>query len=294
MIPYREDLDLEQSPERTIVDLKGLGALGSYRYLHAHAPRPPARHRTLVVVAIPVRGSFAFDIDGAVHAVRPGRLVRIPPGRTYTTGLAAEPRGALIWLIAKVTEQANDTARALRLLAEPDGELIAEADRVREPFEQALALAGEERDWIGDALLAHAVATGVLAAARAFTTGDRPQTWTHQQVARVLAWLEEHIDEQLTAADLAAVAELSTTQFYEAFRAATGTSPKDYLLRRKTELARDWLLRDPDVKVATVADALGFSTPQRFATVFRRYHGTSPSACRVVATRRGRSEDGHT
>ncbi|TDP89902.1 helix-turn-helix transcriptional regulator [Labedaea rhizosphaerae] len=279
-IPYSEVIDLEQSPERTIVELPGLGALGGYRYLHAHAPRPPSRHRTLLVLAMPVRGAFSFDLDGDVHEVRPGRLIRIPPGRTYTTGLAAEPRGALIWLIARVLTGPDTTARALRLLAEPAGALIADAEQVSAPLQQALTLATAERDWIGDALLSHAVATGVLAAARAFTSGDRSPSWPHQRVARVLAWIEEHVDEPITAADLAAVAGLSTTRFYDAFRAATGTSPKDHLLRRKTELARDWLRRDPAVKVTTVAHALGFSTPQRFATVFRRYQGVSPSACR--------------
>ena len=280
MIPYTENIDLEQSPERTIVELPGLGALGSYRYLHAHAPRPPARHRTLVVLALPVRGAFAFGLDGAVHEVRPGQVIRIPPGLGYTTGLAAEPRGALLWLIARVTEAADPTARALRLLASPSGELVAGGEQVLAPLQQALAQAAGARDWIGDALVSHAVATGVLAAARAFSSESPAPSWPHQRVARVLAWIEEHVDEPITAAELASVAGLSSTQFYAAFRAATGTSPKDYLLRRKVELARDWLRRDPEVTVTTVAQALGFSTPQRFATVFRRYHGTSPSACR--------------
>ncbi|MDH6115519.1 AraC-like DNA-binding protein [Kitasatospora sp. MAP12-15] len=290
--PFNDEVDLGQTAERTVVDLAGLGlgpmlALGRYRYLYAHAARPPERHRTLLVLAVPVRGMFAFDVDGEVHRVRPGQAIRVPPGAAYHTGLTAEPRGELIWLIARTNAPTlpgqDDLHRALEALMVPGPLMAPGADPVRDSLERALALAGGERDWTTEALLRHTVAAAVLEATRAFThTGSPPATWPHHRIVPVLAWIEDHIADPVTPAELADMAGLSTSHFYEAFRTATGTTPKDYLLRRKTEYARDWLQRDPAVPVTAVAHTLGFSSSQRFATIFRRYHGISPTVCRTT------------
>ncbi|MCX5338662.1 helix-turn-helix domain-containing protein [Streptomyces atratus] len=293
-LPFNDEVNLDQSAERTVVDLAGLGlapllALGRYRYLHARVPRPPDRHRTLLVVALPVRGTFSFDIGGTVHPARPGQAIRVPPGVAYSTGLATEPRGSLIWLIARVTEQPGPDAlhRALNLLATPTGQLTTDGtDQARDSLERALTLADRAGDWINDALLQHTLASALLELTRGFTSaGSSPAAWPHHRITRVLTWIEEHLADPVTPAELAAMAELSTSQFYEAFRAATGTSPKDHLLRRKTEYAREWLQRDPAVSVTAVAHALGFSSSQRFATIFRRYHGISPTAARTTPHR---------
>lgn len=102
----------------------------------------------------------------------------------------------------------------------------------------------------------------------------------HRDITRTPAWLDAHLAERVEATDLAAVSGLSTGHFYQAFRDVTGTSPKDCLLRRKTERARAWLASDPAVTVTEVAHALGFSSSQYFATVFRRYQHLPPSGCR--------------
>jgi AraC-like DNA-binding protein len=52
--------------------------------------------------------------------------------------------------------------------------------------------------------------------------------------------------------------------------------PGEYLLRRKVRRAGE-LLAGGDVSVTEVAQALGFSSSQYFATVFRRYRHQRPS-----------------
>lgn len=105
---------------------------------------------------------------------------------------------------------------------------------------------------------------------------------THPDIARALAWIEAHLSEPLDATDLAAGSALSPGRFYEVFREATGTTPKDYILSRKIELAAARLALEPGASVTEVAYALGFSSSQYFATVFRRYRGMSPSQARAA------------
>lgn len=281
-----DQVDLTSTDERTIVDLSARGlaplrVLGRYRYLRAHPPIPLTRHRSLLVLALPTRGVFSFDVDGAPQLVRPGEVLRLPPGRTYRTGGTAEPRGALTWLIAQVRDGSAALDRALAVLAShrppPTWSAPAEA---RAALGRAFTVAAGERDWIADGLLRHLLTAAVLDLTGALTRPAPPESVEHRAVTTLLRWIDQNLTEPVEAADLVARSGLSASRFYQAFQLATGTSPKDYLLRRKVAYAHDWLRRDPVVTVTTVAHALGFSSSQHFATVYRRYHGVAPSASR--------------
>ncbi|MBQ3098100.1 MAG: AraC family transcriptional regulator [Kiritimatiellae bacterium] len=68
---------------------------------------------------------------------------------------------------------------------------------------------------------------------------------------------------------------LSTVAFFEAFKRATGLPPHAFLLDvRIRAAARD--LEDVSVSVADIAKRYRFSSPQHFATAFRRIMGVSP------------------
>lgn len=53
-----------------------------------------------------------------------------------------------------------------------------------------------------------------------------------------------------------------------------GCSSKEYLTRKKMDIASQWI--NEGVSVGEVADRLGFSNAQNFATSFKRYFGKSP------------------
>ena len=74
---------------------------------------------------------------------------------------------------------------------------------------------------------------------------------------------------------LARRAALSAVAFYVAFKRATGLPPHAFLLDLRVKAAaRD--LKSPEVSVADVAKHYGFSSPQHFATAFKRIMGVSP------------------
>jgi AraC-like DNA-binding protein len=110
---------------------------------------------------------------------------------------------------------------------------------------------------------------------------DRPpEPWTQ----RIVGYIDEHIGEPLAVGDLARAASLSESQFKHRFKAEVGVSPRDYVLRRKVSAARELLAQGE--LVTTVANRLGFSSSQYFATVFRRYTRMSPTESRRASERR--------
>lgn len=88
--------------------------------------------------------------------------------------------------------------------------------------------------------------------------------------------------ENLTVEELARGCYMSLRAFREAFARYTGLSPKEYMLSRKLEAARE-LLRRGDLSVNEVAWQLGFSSPYYFSRIFKIKTGCPPGAYREKA-----------
>lgn len=110
-------------------------------------------------------------------------------------------------------------------------------------------------------------------------TGETQPLTTDRRVEAALSFLDTHLTQQLTAADLARAAHLSTEHFSVLFRRATGLTPMAYVRSRRMQVARE-LLSSETSSIAEVAKEVGFADPFHFSRVFNRLVGTSPSAYR--------------
>jgi AraC-like DNA-binding protein len=86
--------------------------------------------------------------------------------------------------------------------------------------------------------------------------------------------------DELSVADMARAAHLSSAHFSRQFRRVFGESPHQYLLTRRLERAAA-LLRTTDWSVADVCMAVGLTSVGSFTTSFGRMFGASPSAYRA-------------
>lgn len=96
---------------------------------------------------------------------------------------------------------------------------------------------------------------------------------------RVREFVHDRLAEDIGLGELAALAHLSEDHFIRSFRAATGVTPYRYLLRARLDRACV-LLRETELGVAEVAEAVGFHSPAYFSARFRRQLGVSPSQYR--------------
>lgn len=100
-----------------------------------------------------------------------------------------------------------------------------------------------------------------------------------RRVAHVLEYIDANLARSLTLAELATVACVRVRRLTDLFTAATGHPPHRYIVHRRIERAK-LLMRDPEVSLAQVAQAVGFSGPSQLSRVFRQWTGQSPSAFR--------------
>src|SRR5947209_2327083 len=79
----------------------------------------------------------------------------------------------------------------------------------------------------------------------------------------------------LTLTDLAAVAGADPSTVCRWFRRFQGISPYQYLLRRKMNLAAQFLIENRGM-VKEAAAFVGFADPYHFSRVFKSVHGVPP------------------
>jgi AraC family transcriptional regulator, transcriptional activator FtrA len=113
-------------------------------------------------------------------------------------------------------------------------------------------------------------------------------------LAPVLDWARAHLDEPLTVEDVAARAAMSPRTFARRFKAATATTPLQWLLAERVRRARE-LLEATDDTIDRIAARCGFGSAQRLRTHFARASRVTPHEFRRTfrAITSGRGAPGH-
>ena len=92
-----------------------------------------------------------------------------------------------------------------------------------------------------------------------------------------------YIEQDLSGANLNSIArkmQMTDSHLSRVFKKNTGTNFSEYLSDRKLEEAARLLLQDSKIKVADIADMLGYGNPTYFLSRFKAKYGISPSAYR--------------
>jgi len=96
---------------------------------------------------------------------------------------------------------------------------------------------------------------------------------------RVSTYIEEHLAEDLSLSELAAVAYLSPYHFTRLFKVSTGFAPHQYVIGRRLERAK-LLLSTTNWSLAVIAHAAGFAHESHLALHFKRLTGLLPRSYR--------------
>jgi AraC family transcriptional regulator len=99
------------------------------------------------------------------------------------------------------------------------------------------------------------------------------------RLRRVIDYIQDHLAEDLSLTGMADIAAMSPHHFSRAFKAATGTSPLQYVLGKRIELAK-LLLKTTQLPVSEICFRTGYQDVSRFGQHFKRATGTTPAKYR--------------
>lgn len=112
-----------------------------------------------------------------------------------------------------------------------------------------------------------------------FADPEHQNGWSRAQadpvVGPALRLLQTDPARAWTLAALAEAVNVSRATFARRFAELVGQPPMTYLTEWRLKMAAD-LLRDPGRTLASIADAVGYSTPFALSAAFRRERGESP------------------
>jgi AraC-like DNA-binding protein len=101
------------------------------------------------------------------------------------------------------------------------------------------------------------------------------------QVGRVLAAIHRQPERDWSIGELADVMGASRSSFIDKFSSAVGETPAKYVAKVKMFQARHWIARE-GMRVAVVANRLGYDSEASFSRAFKRVIGHPPSEARVA------------
>ena len=99
------------------------------------------------------------------------------------------------------------------------------------------------------------------------------------KLRRVKEFINENLEDDLSLAEISAVADLSQFHFARAFRKTTGVTPQQYLMQQRIERAKELLTKN-DLPIVEVSLLTGFKNQSHFTSLFRKFTRLTPKVWR--------------
>lgn len=226
-----------------------------------------------------LEGETIWRSRGRFYEVQSGTLLAVPPQIPHS--LTDRVKTAHHYLFAGL-DIAAIVARLPELSgAFPEGKILLqpETGSLAQIFRQLIGEVAVSRDYRTSGLRT-AVKSLTVELARVLTGRPVQSLITmHPGIQRARDLLDQQPTQNWSAATLAQKSGLSISRLNERFRAELSTSPRQYLLDKRLELAAQSLLQN-DLPITDLAFEMGFSSSQHFALAFRKKYGISARAYR--------------
>jgi AraC family transcriptional regulator len=226
-----------------------------------------------------VHAAFQFGDGWRRAVVPPGSFMPITPPRTLGELVIDAPhRHLMLALPMQAVAEIDDGRTAF-------GPLHGGAFRDRLVAQLCMELWEEAKsgnragDLFADCARAALVAAltrraGQRTVAAPKLVGFSPEDWV-----RLAHEIDGRLDQPITVAVLAVLADMRETRFLHAFKRQTGMSPYRYVLHRRLERVAD-LLTGSRMGLAEIALASGFADQAHMTSAFARHFGRTPGALR--------------
>ena len=217
------------------------------------------------------------------YTSRPGTIFLLPRGTVDEVNWAGPTHRVALAIHPRIL-----TAALEETTHEPDVELREHWDLI-DPHISALVAEmtadlgdGSPAGTIYGEALANALAVYLVKryAVRRITPTFYKGGLSAYRLKRVLDYVGDNLESDISLSDLANVAGMSPHYFSELFKQSVGRSPHNYVLLQRVERAKQ-ILRDPKRSIIEAGLDVGFQNPSHFARMFRKIEGTTPSRFRA-------------
>ena len=252
-----------------VENLENLDVAATQTLIGLHLSRP---------IKIEVRDEGPFR----ERIISPGDIVVLPAGVPHSYRVKGEVEFMMLGIETQLLAQA---ARAVSERDEVELKLNwgFRDPLIRETFASlgAVCDGGKVKDRVYAETLANSLAMQLVRSSKQGNglLGDTLRGLSRSQLARVMEFIHTTPYDGISLLAMAAAAELSPFHFSRMFKMSTGSSPHQYVLRRRIDVGAELLL-NRDESIAAIASELGFADQSHFTMHFKRVHGVGPAGYR--------------
>ncbi|EGR0669016.1 AraC family transcriptional regulator [Vibrio vulnificus] len=109
---------------------------------------------------------------------------------------------------------------------------------------------------------------------------DKKNPLINQALQSLLDYIDSNISHVIREEDAAAFCHYSVTYFSKVFHKEIGLSFRDYLTKKRINLAKQLLVEDRQAKIAFIAYQCGYRDVSYFSRIFKKKTGISPGSYR--------------
>lgn len=250
--------------------------IGMNRYIARYHPVLHSHDGCLEILFF-TNGICKYRVGNAQLVLKPNDVLVIQPNAEHS--IAEYPKGLCAYSIhirLNVRQMPGLTVGETQWLRQQFKKLPpafnSGRQNIRERFSRVLALTDAATPTAENQISLRVAALDLLLAILSAAKSPRQPTVNHR-IQTLIRQMQRHPEERYPLARLARDCGLSTNALITLFRLQTGNTPHAYLLSQRIERAKELL---PGRTNAAVAHAVGFPSPQYFATQFKRLVGLSP------------------
>ncbi len=234
-------------------------------------------HENSFEFTISTKGAFSFSTQTSSYRFSGGDVFIAFPDEIHGTNNIPVSVGEIYWFQLDISNPKEflfmneDTAIHMieSLQALPHHVVQANAEEMRPLIQQAFYLTqrNEEPEFIASylQLFLHLL----------IHSANNEKFALSPDIGRTLNYILDNITEELSLEELAALANLSCSQYKQKFKKQLGISPRHFINQQKIEYSKLLLLEG--ISVTDIAMLLGFTTSSYFSTVFKKYTLYTPT-----------------
>ena len=213
-------------------------------------------------------GDVSFMVEDRIYPILPGSVIITRPYEYHHCVYHSNEPHRHLWILISSDGNEHLLTRFFERRRGESNHLCLSADSLKEFLDLSMEILEKK---LSDAELYYRF-FGLL---RLLLEADEYKGEGDDEIGAILSYIDSHISQPLTVADLAEAAHVSINTLERHFVKNLGMTPSTYLRKKRLAVAAKRLYEG-----ASVTDACrdsGFSDDSHFISLFRHYYGVTPN-----------------
>lgn len=231
------------------------------------------------------RGSISAIIDNVRYTIRENEIIFINSRVPHETFCEEDQSSYMFIQFRRESFMPSPSDRMAKYLSHLKRNTSGAVSIIKNPaiFESMCAIVREQNEkQAGYVNIIYAnvhTICGMLTREKVFTYDAEQDTAALQKLLPAMDYIDENYGSELSLEQVSAAAGLNKCYFCRLFKKACGVGFSEYLNFVRVSKAEK-MLRNTDKTVLEIAFDSGFSSVSYFNSIFRKYKGCTPTACR--------------